>query len=153
MDSQQSFFVIIIITITAREEICKSDQVLALMEQQDNTAWSSSDGELAVEHMCYIVGLNDRRKSRTTSGGRRGWWQLHHGNGGRRGLGSVSPLHHHHNRWAGCCPAWPALIAADWLKERSHKKSSSASLGRKRGGGRGFQCEKKLFKCQLLCGF
>lgn len=61
------FFVIIIITITAREEICKGDQVLALMEQQDNTAWSSSEGELAVEHMCYIVGLNDRRKSRTTT--------------------------------------------------------------------------------------
>lgn len=72
------FFVIITIIIIAREEISEREQVLALVEQRDNAAWSSSEGELCVEHMSDIMGLIHRRKSRTPrrcrSGGRGERW-------------------------------------------------------------------------------
>lgn len=104
-----------IIIIIAREEISEREQVLALMEQRDNAAWSSSEGELCVEHMSDIVSLIDRRKSRTPrcchSGGRGERWVTTAASwergreGGERG--ASHPLHHrHHNRWGRLLSGW-----------------------------------------------
>lgn len=162
------FFIIITIIIIAREEISEREQVLALMEQRDNAAWSSSEGELCVEHMSDIMGLIHRRKSRTPrrcrSGGRGERWVTTAASwergreGGERGGGCHAPTTTAITTGeGGCCPAGPGLIAADWPDERSHRKSSRASLEKKKKKkGVLFQdvgSKLFLFKGHVLCGF
>lgn len=141
LDSQCFFFFIIItIIIIAREEISEREQVLALMEQRDNAAWSSSEGELCVEHMSDIMGLIHRRKSRTPrrcrSGGRGERWVTTAASwergreGGERG--ASHPLHHHrHNRWGRLLSGWAGANWC-WLAGRAlTRKEQQSKFGKK----------------------
>lgn len=120
LDSQCFLFffiliLLIIIILIAREEISEREQVLALMEQRDNAAWSSSEGELCVEHMSDIMGLIHRRKSRTprrcSSGGRGERWvttaaSWERGREGRGAGGRHAPSTTAITTGeGGCCPA------------------------------------------------
>lgn len=112
------------------------------MEQRDNAAWSSSEGELCVEHMSDIMGLIHRRKSRTPrrcrSGGHGERWvttaaSWERGREGR-GAGGVTPPPPPPSQQVreAAVRLGPGLIAADRPDERSHGKRSRASLGKKK---------------------